>query len=94
MNLNVECVNSKISDIGFLTYLASLDFICLTETFAVSIDLSLIELKDFLCFEAQAKKLSRRGRRCGGTAVLVERKFEKYVPEVRRNYDNVVFVDA
>ena len=87
-------MNSQKSHIGFLTYLASFDFIGLTETFAESIDLFFTELNDFFCFVAPAKKLSRRGRRCGGTAVLVERKFEKYVPEVRRNYDNVVFVDA
>ena len=41
---------------------------------------------------APAEKLSRRGRHSGGTAVLVERKFEKYVHEVRRNNDNIVLL--
>ena len=41
---------------------------------------------------APAEKLSRRGRHSGGTAVLVERKFEKYVPEVRRNDDKIVLL--
>ena len=88
---NVGCINSNKSDISFITYRANFDFICLTETFAESIDLSRAELKDFLGFVAPAKKLSpRRRRHSGGTAVLVKRSFEKYVQEVYHTFDNIV----
>ena len=58
----------------FIFYLACfVDCICLTETFADSLDLSLTALKTYLCFAAPAKKLSKKGRRSGGTAILVKR---------------------
>ena len=52
VNLTVECLNNQKSEVGFLTYLASFEFICLTDTFVESVDLSLTELKEFLCFVA------------------------------------------
>ena len=64
----------------------------LTDNFAESIDLSLTELKDFLCFIAPAKKLSKRGRHSRGTAILVNRSFEKYVHEVHHGFDNIVLL--
>ena len=58
--LNVECLNSKKSDIGFLTYLARFDFICLTETVAESIGFSPIEPKDFLFCGSGQKAVDER----------------------------------
>ena len=87
---NVGCINSNKSDISFITYRANFDFICLTKTFAESIDLSRAELKDCLGFVAPAKKLLTRRRHSGGTAVLVKRSFEKYVHEVYHAFHNIV----
>ena len=54
--------------------------------------ISLTELKDFLCFVAPAKKLPKRGRHSGGTAILVTRSFENYVHEVHHEFDNIVLL--
>ena len=57
-----------------------------TETYAELTDHSLAELKDFFCVVAPAKrKLPRRERHSGGKAIIVKRKFEKYVGEVHHD---------
>ena len=79
---NVKNVAGKLSDCSFVNYVASIDFACLTETFADSaLDFDLLFI-EHVKFVAPAKRLSRQGRNVGGVLSLIRRTVCKFVKQI------------
>ena len=73
-----------------MNYIKSFDIFCALETFTSSqFDFSTY-FEDYSVFHAPAKKLSRRGRKSGGVAVLVRKSLMQFVTCVECDYENMI----
>ena len=86
---NIEGLAAKLTDIDFVAYITSFDIICLLETFTCpKFDFS-VHFKDFKELHSPAEKLSKRGRRSGGTVLLVKKVLADFTEPINSPIDNV-----
>ena len=92
MVFSVENLAGKLTVLSSIIIISSLDFVCLTETFADAIfDFNGL-FTERVKFVASAKRLSRQGRNSGGVLLLIKRAVCKFVKQIQINCANTVAV--
>lgn len=89
LNYNIEGLLNKLDNVDFIQFLHGFDFVCLTETF-LNFELNDCVFKDFILFNAPARKLSHRGRCSGGTLVMVKKCFDQFFERIDVKFHNIV----
>ena len=88
---NIEGLYAKLFDNDFISFVASHDFVCLTETFLLN-ELQLSVFPDHHIYYQFAKKLSQKGRPSGGVLCLVRKRYKALIKEINVNMGNFVLL--
>ena len=92
LNWNINGLSARLTDPDFIDYILSFDLCVLTETFTLpSFDFS-VYFSDFLIFHSPAEKLSKMGHCSGGVVVMINKKFEPYIKEIKTQVENVICI--
>ena len=89
-SLNVENLVTKLSEADFVNYIRSFDIFCAIETFTSAVFDFSTHFQDYCVFHSPAIKLSVRGRRSGGVAVLIRKTLLPYMTRIECNCDNTI----
>ena len=86
---NIDGLVSKFDDPEFLHYVETFSFVCLVETFVDCFDFSRC-LSNYEVYISPAKKLSKKGRKSGGVACLIQKRFCQFFKHIDSHYENIV----
>jgi hypothetical protein len=84
---NIEGIESKLSDNGFIGYLKTFDVIGLVETWATGSEKLQQVFDDYHVYNCSAKNSNRGGRNMGGVVVLIRNVYNNLIKRVCCEYE-------
>jgi len=89
---NIEGLQSRLAEPGFIDYISRFDVCCFVETFTSENFDTAAYFNEYHVFHSPAVKLSHHGRRSGGVLALVKNTVTENVIEVTCEHDNMLIL--
>jgi CRISPR/Cas system-associated protein endoribonuclease Cas2 len=90
LHWNINGLLNKLFDSDFVSFVSSFDFVCLVETFLVSLELNVFSNHEIFC--QSAVKLSQAGRPSGGIICLIRKDIVSFVSQIKVIGNLLMFV--